>query len=153
MLLSGPDRLTTEAVHEDPLVLRRALVGYVRAVAEAVDVSVEGTSCEVADTVTAYVALSRRSPRYPGRDLMLLWNYRQGWTLSVETRPAEPPLVVARLGGDVVPEPALVGRFVAEVVSASHKGAWTTPPSRAAADRGGLAARLERRVRPVVRRS
>ncbi|MGW4484923.1 DUF6292 family protein [Amycolatopsis sp. NPDC004368] len=133
--------------------LRRALVGYVRAVAEAVGVSVEGTSCEVADTVTAYVALSRRSPRYPGRDLMLLWNSRTGWTLSVETAPAEPPLVVSLLGGDVVPEPALVARFVAEVVSAPDNGAWTTPPSRAATDRGALAARLERRVRPVVRRS
>ncbi|WP_326564877.1 DUF6292 family protein [Amycolatopsis rhabdoformis] len=133
--------------------LRRALVGYVRAVADAIGVSVEGTSCEVADTVTAYVALSRRSPRHPGRDLMLLWNSRQGWTLAVETAPAEPPLVVSRLGGDVVPEPALVARFVADVLSASHSGAWTTSTSRTAADRGALAARLERRARPVVRRS
>jgi hypothetical protein len=153
MLLSGPDRLTTESINEDPLLLRRALAGYVRAVADAVGVSEEGTSCEVADTVTAYVALSRRSPRFPGRDLMLLWTSRQGWTLAVETAPAEPALVVSRLGGDAVPEPALVGRFVSQVVSAPDAGAWTPQPVRAARDRRDLQSRLERRVRPVLRLS
>ncbi|MBB4689467.1 DUF6292 family protein [Amycolatopsis jiangsuensis] len=141
MLRSGPDRPMSLPAADDPQALRRVLVAYVREVAAAVGVSPECTSCEVADTVTAYVALNGRSPRFPGRDLMLLWNAGQGWTLSVETVPAEPAVVVARLRGEVTPEPARVRRFVAELLSMPDETGGI--PARAVLDHGELRRRLE----------
>lgn len=97
--------------------LSRGLAGYLAAVAAAVGVPVEGTSYEVSDTATAYLALISRLPDRPGRDLMLLWSERGGWTMSVETQPIEAPVVLARLGGDLAPEPQAVARFVVDVLA------------------------------------
>ncbi|WP_199817689.1 MULTISPECIES: DUF6292 family protein [Amycolatopsis] len=146
MLLSGPERPMSLPTADDPQVLRQALAAYVREVAAAVGVSVECTSCEVTDTITAYVALSGRSPRFPGRDLMLLWTMRQGWSVAVETTPAESPQPVAQLGGDVTPAPERVRRFVAEVVS-SAETAGKPGPVLAVSSHGDLRTRLEERVR------
>ncbi|WP_406635983.1 DUF6292 family protein [Amycolatopsis sp. WGS_07] len=146
MLLSGPERPMSLPAADDPQVLRRALADYVREVAAAVGVSAECTSCEVADTVTAYVALSGRSPRFPGRDLMLVWSTGQGWTVAVETTPAEAPQVVAHLGGDVTPSPERVRGFVAEVLRSAEE-AGTPGPVLAVSSHGDLRTRLEERVR------
>ncbi|GAA3580742.1 hypothetical protein GCM10022222_76810 [Amycolatopsis ultiminotia] len=146
MLLSGPDRPMALPSVDDPQSLRRALVAYVHEVAASVGVSVACTSCEVADTVTAYVALNGRSPRFPGRDLMLLWSARQGWTLSVETAPAESPLVVARLGGDLTPVPDRVRRFVTETLGAPDD-VRPAIPVQAVRDHSELRERLEACVR------
>jgi hypothetical protein len=101
---------------DDTQVLTRALRTYVRAVADAVGVPPEGTTCEVTDTVTAYLALSRRGFRHPEHDLMLIWSERQGWSVSVETDPTETPVVLSCLGGDAVPDPTAVARFVTESI-------------------------------------
>jgi hypothetical protein len=94
------------------------LAGYLRAVAEAIGVPSEGTTFEISDTATAYLALAREWPGRPGRDLMLLWSERSGWTVSVETDPGEQPMVVARMGGrDLVPEPKVVAEFVTAAVA------------------------------------
>ena len=142
MLLSRPDLVSDLAEGDDHQLLRSALAGYVSAVAAAVGVPPEGTSFEVTDTVTAYLGLSRRAPSYPGRDLMLVWSARQGWAVSVEPRPDEAPLVLARLGGDVVPAPEAVGRFVTEVVSRTGGTPLGAPPARVAADDEDLVARM-----------
>jgi hypothetical protein len=147
MLLSGPERPMSLPAADDPQVLRRALSAYVRQVAAAVGVSAACTSCEVADTVTAYVALSGRSPRFPGRDLMLVWSVRQGWTVAVETTPAESAQVVAHLGGDVTPPPERVRRFVAEVLRSTGE-AGAPGPVLAVSSRGELRTRLESLIRP-----
>ncbi|WP_020661146.1 DUF6292 family protein [Amycolatopsis benzoatilytica] len=118
MLLSGSERPMSLPAADDPQALRQELAAYVSEVAAAVGVSAGGTSCEVTDTVTAYVALNRRSERFPGRDLMLLWSARQGWTVAVETAPGEAAQVVGRLGGEVTPDAERVRRFVVEVVPA-----------------------------------
>ncbi|WP_409186182.1 DUF6292 family protein [Amycolatopsis sp. VS8301801F10] len=146
MLLSGPERPMSLPAADDPQALRRVLADYVREVAAAVGVSAECTSCEVADTVTAYVALSGRSPRFPGRDLMLVWSVRQGWTVAVETTPSEAPQVVAHLGGDVTPAPERVRQFVTEVLR-SAEAAGSPGPALAAPGGGDLRTRLEERVR------
>ncbi|MET0234116.1 MAG: DUF6292 family protein [Kibdelosporangium sp.] len=94
------------------------LAGYLRAVAGAIGAPAEGTTFEISDTATAYIALTRRWPGRPGRDLMLVWGERTGWIVSVETDPGEEPFVVARLGGtDPVPEPEVVARFVADALA------------------------------------
>lgn len=146
MLLSGPQRPMSLPTADDPQVLRQALAAYVREVAAAVGVSVECSSCEVTDTITAYVALNGRSPRFPGRDLMLLWTMRQGWSVAVETTPAESPQPVAQLGGDATPPPERVRRFVSEVLSSAEK-AGAPGPVLAVASHGDLRTRLEERVR------
>ncbi|GAA3432670.1 hypothetical protein GCM10018954_022730 [Kutzneria kofuensis] len=69
--------------------LSQGLAGYLAAVATAVGVPTEGTSYEVTDTATAYLALVERRPDRPGHDLMLVWSEHAGWVVSVETEPSE----------------------------------------------------------------
>lgn len=98
--------------------LRWGLEGYLRAVAAEIGVPVDGTSFEISDTATAYLAIAPRWSAHPGRDLMLTWGERTGWMLEVETDPTEATAVMARLGGDdPVPEPDVVARFVRDVVA------------------------------------
>lgn len=94
--------------------LAHALDRYVRGVAKALDVPSDGISFEVTDTATAYVALGCRAVQHPDRDVMLVWSATQGWTVSIETDPAEPPIVLARSSGDLVPAPGEVARLVTE---------------------------------------
>jgi hypothetical protein len=118
------------------------LSGYIRAVADAIDVPVEATDFEVSDTATAYLGLALRSAHHPDHDLMLVWSERHGWVLAVETTPAERPAVLAYLGADLVPEPATVARFVTNALSEFPRGE-RTPPSVSVARRqvGALLAR------------
>jgi Family of unknown function (DUF6292) len=137
---------TPEVPVDETDALAGALKTYVRAVADAVGVPPEGTSCEVTDTVTAYVALARRGHEHPNRDLMLVWSERQGWVVSVETGPTEPPLVLSCLGGDTVPDPETVARFVADLVDqhAPPRRLVALPP---AVDRLRLAERMAQHTR------
>ncbi|QRP47913.1 DUF6292 family protein [Amycolatopsis sp. FDAARGOS 1241] len=103
----------------DARTLERALGEYVRAVAAAVGVPDESTTVEISDTATAYLGLPRRWPDRPDHDVMLVWNERRGWSLAVETDPATAPIVLAHQGGDVVPAPDAVARFVADTAAGS----------------------------------
>lgn len=126
--------------------LTLGLTGYLRAVATAVGESAAGTSCEVSDTATAYIGLTRKGPRY-GRDLMLVWSERDGWAVHVETDPAESPIVVSRLGGDdPTPPPWVVSRFVTDTLTSVP----SQPPAGAhhRQDRRHLADRLASYVAP-----
>ncbi|GHF63248.1 hypothetical protein FHX82_003034 [Amycolatopsis bartoniae] len=103
----------TDATHS----LGQGLAGYLRAIATALDLPEQGTSFEISDTATAYIAL-RRGARRPGEDLMLVWSESSGWALAVETDPRETPEVLAHLGGDdAVPAPERVARFVRDVLA------------------------------------
>ncbi|HEV7652666.1 MAG TPA: DUF6292 family protein [Actinophytocola sp.] len=97
--------------------LSRSLAGYVRQVAAAVGVPTEAIGYEVSDTATAYLGLAERMPDHADRDLMLVWDERLGWYLGVETNPHETPVVLCYLGGDAVPSPAAVARFVTDAVA------------------------------------
>jgi hypothetical protein len=105
------------ATSEGTYLLAGALDRYVRKVAEALGVPSDGISCEVTDTATAYVALGCRAVAHPDRDVMLVWSATQGWVVSIETDPAEPLIVLGRLGGDLVPAPEAVARLVADSVT------------------------------------
>jgi hypothetical protein len=122
--------------------LARGLSGYIRAVADALDVTVEATDFEVSDTATAYLGLAVTSDQHPDHDLMLIWSERHGWLLAAETAPAERPAVLAYLGADLVPEPASVARFVRNAI-ADFPGGARTPPS-ITAGRRDVGARLAR---------
>jgi hypothetical protein len=140
------DRIDRHAAADGALV--SGLSGYIRAVAAAVGVPVEATDFEVSDTATAYLGLAVRSGRHPDHDLMLVWSERHGWALAVETTPAERPAVLAYLGADLIAEPGVVARFVADalVELPDREG---VPPSITAGRRdvGALLARYAERRR------
>jgi hypothetical protein len=146
--VSGPDQVEDRPGSDQQAQtdgqLGRGLAGYLAAVASSLDVSVEATASEVTDTATAYLALAARTPEHPGRDLMLVWNERHGWRLAVETNPGEDAVVLAYLGADPVPEPAVVARFVHDVLAGAPAGATTAPWDDADADRDALGDRLAR---------
>src|ERR1043165_8728767 len=114
----------TDPGHVDDSIwaLSKGLAGYLRAVADAVGVPAEGTTYEISDTATAYVALTRRCPERPGRDLMLVWSERTGWTVSVETDPEEAPIIIARIDGELLPAPETVARFVTNALKHRRAG-------------------------------
>jgi len=122
--------------------LERGLGEYVRAVAAAVGVPAESAMVEVSDTATAYLGLPRSWLGPTDRDVMLVWSERRGWSIAVETRPAEVPMVIAHLGGDdLVPSPRKVAQFVADSAAGRHVG--QERPAFVTVDaRGALAERL-----------
>jgi hypothetical protein len=126
-----------DSTHE----LSQGLAGYVRAVAIALELPAQGTSFEISDTATAYVAL-RQAARHPDEDLMLVWSERTGWALAVETDPGAGSSVIAHFGGgDAVPEPSLVARFVREVL-AGRREPGRSPAFSTEGNRADLAKRL-----------
>jgi hypothetical protein len=125
----------------DTRTLESGLGEYVRAVAAAVGVPAESTTVEISDTATAYLGLPRRWLDRPDHDVMLVWSERRGWSLAVETGPADDPVVIARHGDDLVPPPAAVARFVADTVAGHHTG-HEGPGPVPAATRTSLAERL-----------
>ena len=125
----------------DTRTLERGLGEYVRAVAAAVGVPAESTTVEISDTATAYLGLPRRWRDRPDHDVMLVWSERRGWSLAVETDPADAPVVIAHHGDDLVPPPAVVAQFVADTVAGQPTG-QESPGPVATATRKSLAERL-----------
>jgi hypothetical protein len=130
----------------DTRTLERGLGEYVRAVAAAVGVPDESTTVEISDTATAYLGLPRRWLDRPDHDVMLVWSERRGWSLAVETDPADAPVVIARHGDDLVPPPDAVARFVADTVAGHHTGHEGPGPATAATRRS-----LAERLKPYLR--
>ena len=100
----------------------RGLSRYVAAVATALGVPRHAVHHEVSELSSAYLALHRRSPVFPELDLMLLWDERHGWSVALETAPADDPVVLAYLGGDVLAEAAEVREFALAVIAGHCPG-------------------------------
>jgi hypothetical protein len=128
--------------------LRSGLTGYLAAVSSAVGVGVESCTVDLDAPTSGYVALDLRLPRYPDRDLALLWDEHHGWSLAMETHSGEDLLVLAYLGGDLVPAPSRVRRFVAGIRFASSPGSAPEPPDLRG-DRSEVRASLLRYRRDV----
>ncbi|QUQ65245.1 DUF6292 family protein [Kutzneria sp. CA-103260] len=107
----------------------RGLTRYVDSVAAALVVPRHAVHHEVSELSVAYLALHRRSPVFPELDLMLLWDERHGWSVALETAPAEDPVVLAYLGGDVLAEADEVHRFVQDVIGGRCPGQPDAPPA------------------------
>ncbi|OXM45473.1 DUF6292 family protein [Amycolatopsis alba] len=121
--------------------LRCGLAGYLAAVSAAVGVGQESCAMDLDHPASAYIALDQRLPRHPERDMALLWDERHGWAFSMETHSGEDLLVLAYFGGELVPSPDAVGRFVTAIQAAG--GASTAPvPPAPRADRDHVKARL-----------
>ncbi|WP_290056199.1 DUF6292 family protein [Amycolatopsis solani] len=121
----------------------RELRGYVEAVAKAVGVGPESCASDAGTPAAAYVALDWRPARFPGHDLALVWDERHGWAAAIEGTAGDPSTVLAHLGGEAVPEPRAVVRFLA-AVRAGDPGAGPSeaPALREAGDHEQLLSAL-----------
>jgi hypothetical protein len=93
----------------------RRLRGYLGAVARAVGVGLESCTLDAGTPASAYIALDWRLSRFPGHDLALVWDEVHGWAAALEDTAGKAATILAYLGGEVLPEPRAVVRFLAAV--------------------------------------
>ena len=95
---------------------------YVRAVAAELGLAGRCGRADPGPPATAYLAVDGDLPTLPGRDLALLWDEEYGWAAAVRPGPAEPPVVIAYRGGDVLPPVHDVAAYVAALRRGDHPG-------------------------------
>jgi hypothetical protein len=107
----------------------RGLRNYVRRVTRALGLRGECSYVHADDQsddgASAYVALDGRLPRYPDRDVALLWDDRDGWAAAIETHSGEDLRLVAHLCDEVFPPPEVVADAVRDLFG--HSGDETPP--------------------------
>jgi hypothetical protein len=111
-------------------------------VAEALGCTGEAYWVQTEEPVSAYLPLEEHFYGFPDRDAALLWNPEHGWSAVVD----EPePLVIAYLDA-LLPEPAAVATFVADLVAGRGAGRPEPPSFRCPSDvlRTELAAQAPR---------
>ncbi|MDQ0380399.1 DUF6292 family protein [Amycolatopsis thermophila] len=101
----------------------RGLRRYIGLIEETLGLSGQGSCVQLERPLSAYVAIEGRVPAFPDRDVALLWDERYGWAVAVEARCGEDLLVLAYLGGPVVPSPRVVARFVHRALDGEPAGA------------------------------
>jgi hypothetical protein len=106
----------------------RGLRQYLLAVAAKLDVP--AWFCEVDVPAGAYLALERRLTRFPDHETALLWDERDGWAAAVESATGEDVIVLAYLGGDVLPPPETVVAFVQDLYGEEYPGQPDPPDFR-----------------------
>ncbi|MDI5979648.1 DUF6292 family protein [Amycolatopsis magusensis] len=129
---------------EFDLAAARGLAWYVREVAAELGLGGGCFFVQLDSPAHAYVAIDERLPRFPDRDLALVWDEEHGWALAVETASAEDLIVLAYLGGDVLPPPAVVARFACLPLSAVRLTSPEPPVLRRTGDHDDLVQRLGR---------
>jgi hypothetical protein len=108
----------------------RGLSYYLAATAAELGIGLESSTIDPGSPASAYLALDGELARFPGRELALLWDERYGWAATVETHSGEDLIVLTYLGGDLLPAPAAVARFVAAVRAGDHSvGRPDLPPA------------------------
>lgn len=119
----------------------RRLRGYLGAVAKAVGVGLESCTLDAGTPAAAYIALDWRLARFPDHDLALVWDEVHGWAAAIEDATGDAVTVLAYLGGEVLPEPRAVVKFLA-ALRADDPGAGTleAPVLREAGDHERLLA-------------
>jgi hypothetical protein len=112
-LVDEPDEVAEPEVEPR---FQRALRGYLDAVARKLGVGLESCTLDKDLPTSAYLAVDRRLPEFPDRDLAMLWDEVHGWAVAIETHSGEDLIVVSYLDTDTVtPPPGLVARFLHEV--------------------------------------
>jgi hypothetical protein len=90
----------------------RGLQRYVRLVSRALGLRGPCSYIQSDEPLSAYIALDGRFPRFPDRDVALLWDEHAGWSAAIETHSGEDLLVVAYLGDELLPPPDTVAAWV-----------------------------------------
>lgn len=116
----------------------RGLRRYVAMVADAIGAEPGAWCCDRVVPVGAYIALEQQVPRYPGRDIAVVWDEENGWAAAIETGCGEDVIVLGYLGGDLVPPPGVVAEFVSELLADGYPGQPDPPAVRTADDPDAL---------------
>jgi hypothetical protein len=109
----GGDTVKPDSGHAEAAALR----DYVETIAELLLVERSASWSESGTPSTAYIALSQRTPRYPGRLLMAQWSSDTGWSVALEPAGGEAPEVLAAWPEPGRPDPAVVARRIHTVLS------------------------------------
>jgi hypothetical protein len=64
--------------------LSRVLNGYIADVAVMLGIPAMAWWCEIADHSEAHLGLAEHAPGVPDRDVALLWDEDDGWSIAVE---------------------------------------------------------------------
>jgi len=89
---------------------------YVNVVAEELGCSGEAYYANLdPPPAYAYLALDDRLGEHPGQDTALVWNEHDGWAVAIEATAGHDLSVVRYFGGELLPSPSAVARFVGEV--------------------------------------
>ncbi|MEV6879403.1 DUF6292 family protein [Amycolatopsis sp. NPDC051128] len=118
----------------------RGLRHYLLAVAKKLDAP--AWFCEVDVPASAYLALEGRLTRFPDHETALLWDERDGWAAAVETATGEDVVILAYLGGDVLPAPDTVVKFVGDLYGEGYPGQPDPPDIRRPGTSDGFDERL-----------
>ncbi|MFE3175141.1 DUF6292 family protein [Amycolatopsis sp. NPDC059235] len=126
---------------DEDAVPARGLRRYVDAVGAAVGAGPDLVVWLLDAPATAYVPLYGRLPVFPELDLALVWDEQAGWAVAVEADSGFDLVEVSYLGGDVLPVPAAVARFVRALTAGGRPGRPDRPVLREVGDPG-----LDRRL-------
>lgn len=118
-------RETAIAQAPSPELFAQGLRRYVAEVASALGVGPDSCTVNVNSPATVHLALNVTLPRYPGRNVALVWHERTGW-FAVAAAGATANVIAYR-GGDLLPYPADVTSFVAALAGGRRVG-QTMPP-------------------------
>ncbi|WP_344427665.1 DUF6292 family protein [Amycolatopsis minnesotensis] len=135
--------MSIDLLSPDELRTAPALRAYLGAVARTVGVGLESCTVDLDEPVSAYLAVDGRHPRFPDRDVALLWDERSGWAAAIEPHSGEDLTVLTYLGGSTsVPTPDTVARFTTAVMSGQTTSGQPGPPDLAATSRVSLRTEL-----------
>lgn len=123
----------------------RALRDYLAATAEHLGLGLESCTVDWDLPTSAYLAVNRRLPDFPDRDLALLWDEVHGWAAAIETHSGEDLILVSYLDtATVAPSPGLVARFLQDLCAGrSRLGRPDPPVLRVAGDHQCLTGNLD----------
>jgi hypothetical protein len=125
---------------------------YLAAVAAELGVGLESCAIDTLVPAAGYVALDPRLARFPDRDFALLWDERHGWSAAVEDTNGDDLIVLSYLGGELLPTPAELARFVTAVHAEDHTVGELEAPQlgEPGADREALTERMRALAEGVV---
>lgn len=110
------------------------LRSYVRAVAKALGLRGECSCVQTQRPMSVYLALDGRLPRFPDRDVALLWDEERGWSAAVESSRGSDLTVVDHLGHEVLSSPELIAQWVQRLRSDDFRPHARPVRSRNASD-------------------
>ncbi|WP_406632640.1 DUF6292 family protein [Amycolatopsis sp. WGS_07] len=113
---------------DDEYRLLCGMSAYLDAVSAAAAVGPESRTMDLDGPVSAYLALDGQLAAHPGRDTALVWDERHGWSFAIETHSGEDLLVIASLGGELLPSPDRVREFVRAVRARTQPAPPPAPP-------------------------
>lgn len=91
---------------------------YIQQVRLAIGLRGECSYIQADEPASAYLALDERLATHADRDVALLWDERHGWSAALEDRHSSDLVVVAYFGRTVLPRPADVAAWTADLFRA-----------------------------------